>query len=120
MVGGERLVGNVRDDELVGEPLRVGEADDVAVPLDAEPGRPEVERLRRADAPDDRVHHPRAGAAGRGARVLEEGDVGAGVALLVRVEEVVDGRVVLVDRLLHQPQAERARVVVDVAGARRR
>ena len=47
-----------------------------------------------------------AGAAAPRARVLEEGDVRAGAALLVRVEEVVDGRVVLVDRLLDEPQAE--------------
>jgi hypothetical protein len=46
---------------------------------------------------------------------LEEGDVGAGASLLVRVEEVVDGRVVLVDRLLHQPQPEHTDVEVDVA-----
>ena len=53
---------------------------------------------------------------GRRARVLEEGEVGARAALLVRVEEVVDGRIVLVDGLLHQAQAEHARVEVDVAG----
>ena len=46
--------------------------------------------------------------------ILEEGDVRAGRALLVRVEEVVDGRVVLVDRLLHEPQPEHAGVEVDV------
>ena len=34
--------------------------------------------------------------------------------LLVRVEEVVDGRVVLVDRLLHHAQPEHARVELDV------
>ena len=51
-----------------------------------------------------------------GARVLEEGDVRAGAALLVGVEEVVDRRVVLVDGLLDEPQAEDARVEVDVPG----
>ena len=50
------------------------------------------------------------------AGVLEEGDVGAGAALLVGVEEVVDGRIVLVDRLLDQPEAEHARVEVHVPG----
>ena len=35
-------------------------------------------------------------------------DVGAGAAALVRIEEVVDGRVVLVDRLLDHPPAQRA------------
>src|SRR4029079_12006592 len=44
----------------------------------------------------------------------EECDVGAGRALLVGIEEVVDGRVVLVDRLLDEPQPERARVEGDV------
>ena len=38
-----------------------------------------------------------------------------GAALLVRVEEVVDARLVLVDRLLDHPQPERAGVEVDVA-----
>ena len=47
--------------------------------------------------------------------VLEERDVGAGRAVLVGVEEVVDAGVVLVDRLLDQPQAEHAGVEVDVA-----
>ena len=40
-----------------------------------------------------------------------------GAALLVGVEEVVDGRVVLVDRLLDQAQTEHAGVEVDVPGA---
>ena len=76
---------------------------------------PEVERLLRADAPLHRVHHPRAGSTAPNARVLEERDVAARRSVLVRVEEVVDGRVVLVDRLLHEPQAEDARVEVDVS-----
>ena len=84
--------------------------------LRAEPSGPEVERVGRADAPDDAVHHPGARAARDGARVLEEGQLGAGMALLVGVEQVVDGRVVLVDRLGHQAQPEHARVEVDVAG----
>ena len=67
-----------------------------------------------ADPERDRVHHSVAGAAAAGARILEEGDVRAGTAVLVRVEEVVDRRVVLVDRLLHHPQAEHAGVEVDV------
>ena len=75
---------------------------------------PEVERLLGGDAEDDAVHHPVAGAAARRARVLEEGDVGAGAAALVGIEEVVDGRVVLVHRLLHEPQPERARIELDV------
>ncbi len=60
------------------------------------------------------MDHPVAGEAPRHARVLEERDVGARRAALVRVEEVVDGRVVLVDRLLDHPQPERVRVELDV------
>jgi hypothetical protein len=37
------------------------------------------------------------------------------VPLLVGVEEVIDGRVVLVDGLLDEPEPEDARVEVDVA-----
>ena len=91
----------------------------VALGLDVLAGEalgPEVDRLRARDPPDDRVDHAGAGAARGGARVLEEGEVGSRAALLVGVEEVVDGRVVLVDGLLHQAQAEHARVEVDVAG----
>src|SRR5262245_53296072 len=61
------------------------------------------------------MHHSLAGASTPRPRVLEERDVGARGAALVRVEEVVDGRVVLVDRLLDQAQAEHAHVEVDVA-----
>src|SRR6185436_12032647 len=71
----------------------------------------------------DAVHHAAPGAPARGARVLEERQVRARAALLVGVEEVVDGRVVLVDALLDEPQSEDARVEVDVgrrvAGDRR-
>src|SRR6266513_24981 len=81
-----------------------------------EPLLPEAERVLRGDAPANGVNHAGAGAALAGARVLEEGDVAAGLALFVRVEEVVDGRVVLVDALLDEPQAEHAHVEVDVAG----
>jgi hypothetical protein len=61
------------------------------------------------------VHHARARPAAARARVLEERDVRAGRAALVGIEEVVDGRVVLVDRLLDEAQAEHARVEVDIA-----
>jgi hypothetical protein len=62
------------------------------------------------------VHHPVAGAARRHAGELEEGEVGPRAALLVGVEEVIDARVVLIDRLLDHPQAQDARVEVDVPG----
>ena len=83
--------------------------------LGPEPLLPERERVLGRDAPGDRVDHSRAGASAAHAGILEEGDVAARAPLLVRVEEVVDGRVVLVDGLLHEPEAEDARVEVDVA-----
>ena len=114
MVGDQRLVAGVVDDELEREPLRVVDQHRAEAALAARALGPEVERLLRGDAEDDPVHHPVAGAAARRARVLEERDVGAGAAVLVGVEQVVDGRVVLVHRLLHEPQPERARVELDV------
>ena len=109
------------DGELVAHALGVGEQQPpgLALDLDALAGEalaPEVERGLGGDAMDDAGDHPGAGAAGRGAGVLEERDVGAGGAVLVGVEEVVDAGVVLVDGLLDQPQAQHARVEVDVAG----
>ena len=88
--------------------------------LVSEAALPEVDGLGRSDPPDDGVHHPRASAAEARAGVLEEGDVVPGRALLVAVEEVVDGRVVLVDALLDEAKTEDACVEVDVPAARRR
>src|ERR1700676_1959057 len=70
-----------------------------------QPSSPEPERLVRAHAHRDPVDHARAGPASDQPRILEEGEIGAWAAVLVGVEEVVDGGVVLVDRLLDQPQA---------------
>ena len=111
VVGDQRRVGGLDDGELVIEPLGVGEPEALASRSDSMPGGaealgPEVERLGGGDAPDDAVDHPGAGAARRRAGELEEGEVGAGAALLVGVEEVVDARLVLVDRLLDQPQPQ--------------
>src|ERR1700730_1621573 len=61
------------------------------------------------------MHHPGARVPAGGARILEECEVRPRRAVLVAVEEVVDGRVVLVDRLLDHPQAEHAGVELDVA-----
>ena len=83
--------------------------------LGCESPLPEVERVVRRDAPLDGVNHPRARAPAGGSRVLEERDVRARAPGLVRVEEVVDGRVVLIDGLLHEPEAEDARVEVHVS-----
>ena len=118
VLGDQWLVMGLDDCELVPEPLRVDEREPPVVAgenMVVEPLLPEAEGVLGGDAPADGVDHAGAGAALVCARVLEEGDVGAGIALLVRVEEVVDGRVVLVDRLLHEPQAEQARVELDVS-----
>ena len=63
VVGDQRLVGDVRDHELVLQPLRICEADDIPVTLDAEAVGPEVERLGRRHAPHDGVDEARAGTA---------------------------------------------------------
>src|SRR6266508_3005482 len=106
--------------QLEAQAFGVGEGKAAVVARDGDALRPqallpEVERVLGADAPDDAVHHARAGATTPCARVLEEGDVRARRAPLVGVEEVVDGRIVLVDRLLHEPQPEQPGVEVDVA-----
>jgi hypothetical protein len=110
VLGDQRGVAHVRDQQLVVEPLGVGEQQVVAVALDLDAGvgqplRPEVDRRRGSDPPDDAVDHAVTRAPRGGARVLEERQVEAGVGVLVPVEEVVDGRVVLVDRLLHEAEA---------------
>ena len=125
MLGQERGVVHRRDAQHVSEAFRIREGDTGVVSrrascLVGEPALPEVERFLRRDAPLDRVHHPVAGTPATRAGILEERDVAPRRALLVRVEEVVDGRVVLVHRLLHEPEAEDTRVEVDVARGIRR
>jgi hypothetical protein len=61
------------------------------------------------------LHHAGTGPARNRAGVLEERQLGAGVGELVAVEEVVDAGVVLVDGFGDHPQAQHARVEVDVA-----
>src|SRR5919201_1973262 len=119
VVRGQWLVVALDRAQLELEPFGIGKTKRAVLTRDrhafvAEPFRPEVERVRRRDAPDDAVHHPRPRAAAADAGILEEGKVGAGAAGLVGVEEVVDGRVVLVDRLPDESEAELARVEVDV------
>ena len=120
MVGDQRLVGRRDDGKLEVEAFGIAEAQAAfaAVDVDAfgrEPVLPELDRVLRGDAEDDAMHHAAAGPPRARVWVLKEGEVAAGAPLLVSVEEVVDGRIVLVDRLLDEPQAEDADVEVDVA-----
>jgi hypothetical protein len=117
--GGQGCVAGGVHHQLEPEALGILEPEPVAGArradaLALQAGLPEVERALGADAEGDRVHHPGARAAAARARVLEERDVGAGASGLVRVEEVVDGGIVLIDGLLHEPQPEHAHVEVDV------
>jgi hypothetical protein len=117
----ERRVGPIHDDELVRHALGIREAEAVARALGGhalagEPLLPEVERRGRGDARDDAVHHAGARSPGDRAGVLEEREVGTGAAQLVGVEQMVDARIVLVDRLLDEPHTEDASVEIDVAG----
>src|SRR5207302_4313913 len=120
VLGDERLVARVDGCQLASHSFEVFEANPIADalvldPFPAESVGPEVEGVRRGDAPRDRVDHSRAGRPPRRVRILEERNVAAGAAFLVRVEEVVNGRVDLIHRLLDEPQSENTRVEVDVA-----
>src|SRR4051812_13724386 len=99
MLGGERSVGSVRDHQLETEALAILElqAAPVAARRDVlrrQPLGPEVQRLLGRDAEYGRVDHAVARTATRRSRILEEGDVRPGRAVLVGVEQVVDRRVV--------------------------
>ena len=121
MLGDERLVRGLDGGQLEVEALRILEAQAPRLAggrdsLRAQALRPEAERLVGGNSPDDPMHHAGAGLAAPCARILEEGDVRARAAVLVRVEEVVDRGVVLVDRLLDEAEAEHPCVEVDVTG----
>jgi hypothetical protein len=125
MVRDQRLVGRGRDQELMRQPLevledqRLGGACRLVAGI-AQASLPEVERLAAGHPPDHAVHHARARASARDAGVLEERDVRPWFTGLVRVKQVVHGGLVLVDRLLHEPQTENPRVEVHVALGLRR
>ena len=103
------------------EPLRVGEDEPFAAGArtrcrwrpGARPRNRAPRRRRRRQTIRWTILAP--GTPRRRAGVLEEGEVGAGIPRLVGEEQVVDGRVVLVDGFLDQPQSHHADVEVDVA-----
>ncbi len=117
----EWLVARRISDELEAHAFRAVEAKPVvfADAIDTRGGqapRPEPERLIARHTEGDAVDHSSARAAPDQARVLEEREVSARAAILVRIEQVIDGGVVLVDSLLDQPEAHDARVEQDVPG----
>ncbi len=77
--------------------------------------RPELERLPRTNPKRDPVDHSRPSPPAREAGIFKKRKVGARAAVLVRVEEVIDRRIVLVDGLLDQAQTHHACVEENVA-----
>ncbi len=119
MIGDQRLVARLHHGELEAEAFGIVEPQSAGLAVGhhafaREALLPEGDRILRGDPPHDAMHHAGAGAARMGPRILEERQVGAGASALIRVEEVVHGGVVLVDGLLHEAQAQDARVEVDV------
>src|ERR1044071_9613470 len=101
VVGDARLVGHLRREELVLEPLGICEAERVLAAhgrraLDGEPLLPERERRVARHAPEHAVHHAGAGTAARGVAILEERDVRPGLPVLVRERHVEEARIALV------------------------
>jgi hypothetical protein len=45
---------------------------------------------------------------------IKKGDLGAGAAYLIAVEEVIGRDIILVDCFFDQPQAQHARVKIDI------
>ncbi len=60
------------------------------------------------------MDHALARAARPRTRIFEKRQIEPGAAVVIAIEEVVDGRVVLVDRLLDEPEPEHAGVEIDV------
>src|SRR5713226_7261112 len=104
-------VSRLHHTKLQPKTLRVGEQKRSVRPhAIAQASLPEVERVLGADTKDDPVNHAPPRSARTGPRILEEGQVQARAAVVVAVEKVVNGRVVLVDSLLDQPQSQRTGV----------
>jgi hypothetical protein len=120
MLGDQGVVPALVDRELERKALGILETDPVGKPVGLHTVArqallPEIERGRRCDAPHDRVDHPGPRTTARDPGIFEERDVGTRAPLLVCIEEVVDGRVVLVDGLLHHPKTQGPDVELDVA-----
>src|SRR6266571_5060936 len=76
--------------------------------------RPELKGFRGSDPKGDPVDHPRARTSAHQAWIFKEGQVRTRAAIFIRVKEVVDRRVVLVDRLLDEPQAHDPGIELEV------
>ena len=125
VVGDERRVAGLDDGQLELELLGIMEEEAPVGTLGGDAGRrqpllPELEGVGGADSPDDALDHAGARIAPRRAGVLEEGQVGSVRADFVSVEQVVDRRIVLVDRFLDQAEAEQSGVELDVLRGVRR
>ena len=117
----ERLILSRAGDELETETLRVFEPETVVFDRGFQPGRlqaprPELEGFLGTHPKADPMDHPRARTSAHEAWILEKCQVRTGAAIFVSVEEVVDGRVVLVDRLLDQSQAHDPGIELEVPG----
>src|SRR3989442_7870603 len=105
----ERLILRRAGDQLETETLRVIEAETLAFDRGFQSGRrqaprPELEGCFGSDPKGDPVDHPRARTSAQQAWIFKERQVRTVAAIFIRVKEVVDRRVVLVDRLFDEPQ----------------
>src|SRR6266480_3085251 len=115
----ERLVLRRAGDQLETETLGVLEAETLAFDRGFQTGRlkpprPELEGFFGTDAKSNPVDHSRARTSAHQAWIFEERQVRTGAAIFIRVKEVVDRGVVLVDRLLDEPQAHDPGIELEV------
>src|SRR5256885_1021059 len=117
----ERLVLRRAGDQLETETLGVLEAETLAFDRGFQTGRlkpprPELEGFFGTDPKSNPVDHSRARTSAHQAGVFEEREVRTGTAIFIRVEEVVARRIVLVDRLLDEPQTHDPGIELEVPG----
>src|SRR5256885_13455111 len=115
----QRLILRRAGDQLETQTLRVFEAETIAFDRRVQPGRrqaprPELEGFWGSDPKGDPVDHPRARTSAHQAWILEERQIRTGTAIFIRVKEAVDRGVVLVDRLLDEPQAQDPGIELEV------